>query len=218
MLRVKEVFRTLQGEGSRAGSPAVFVRFTGCNLWSGHEDTRVDGAGECARWCDTDFAGGDPYTPEALATLVQATAHGMLLPLVVLTGGEPLLQLNRDEGYDFLRRLAAFPCEVALETNGTIAVSIRVNQLITHITVSPKPLVGLPGMGHLKQWSGQDCKVISPSPFTDRDLVEFGAYFDNRYLQPMDVPGQNHLAETTLRAESLGWRVSVQTHKLLGLR
>src|SRR5579883_2309055 len=117
--RVHEVFYSLQGEGANAGRAAVFCRFTGCNLWSGREADRARGPGSCARWCDTDFAAGRDYQRDALvAAIVDARGRGAGGRLVVLTGGEPMLQVDRE----LVRALRRAGFEVAIETNGTIAV------------------------------------------------------------------------------------------------
>lgn len=224
MLRVKEVFRTLQGEGSRAGQPAVFVRFTGCNLWSGLEAGRATGRGACAQWCDTDFAHGEPWAPDLLAEHVRELARGMLRPLVVLTGGEPTLQLGTHSGAAFVRHLRSYEIDMALETNGTVVLPSTLVQAVRHVTVSPKPLLvdGAPsaGMGHVAVRAGTDLKVVVPTPFSDADLVKLSAGFVHCYAQPMDdgTGPTTNLPMATALAERLGWRVSAQTHKLLGLR
>ena len=219
MLHVREVFRTLQGEGSRAGSPAVFVRFTGCNLWSGLDDQRDRGRGSCAAWCDTDFATGVPVSPADLLAQVEGLAQGMAAPLVVLTGGEPTLQLGTKDGRKFVQLMRASDSgfTVAMETNGMRAVSL----LIDHITVSPKPLrkdgAISSNLDHVVWHLGTDLKVVAPTPFSDADLLALARGFQHAYVQPMDVGGVMQLEAATQLAERLGWRVSVQVHKLLGL-
>ena len=228
-LTVKETFVTLQGEGSRAGQPAVFVRFAGCNLWSGFEKYRHKGRGECAAWCDTDFATGEPISPRKLVKRVVELSDGWATPFVVLTGGEPMLQLKRGTGQDFLALLESAGVAIAIETNGTIDVGDLYPSVIDHVTVSPKPLVGeepgvgLPGFDHIVQRRGTDLKVVVPTPF-DLDALS-GWDFDHWFVQPMDrgevdgdKPGSHALIGAIKNAERLGWRVSIQTHKYVGLR
>jgi organic radical activating enzyme len=222
MLRVREVFRTIQGEGSRAGQPAVFVRFAGCNLWSGLAEHRGQGKGECSRWCDTEFASGDPFEPQALVARVLEVGAGMKRPVVVLTGGEPTLQLRTQAGFQFLGELVKQEVDIAIETNGTTDPETMHSALacLDHVTVSPKPLIGISGVEHVKLREGTDLKVICPSPFTDEEILELAGGFEHLYLQPMDVggdAGRATLAHTVARAERLGARVSVQSHKLVGM-
>lgn len=222
MLMVKEVFATLQGEGSRAGTPAVFVRFVGCNLWSGLPAGRERGAGECAAWCDTDFASGERWSPEALADHVLQVAldAGHALPYVVLTGGEPTLQLGRPDGLRLLQLLDGGDAELAIETNGTNALG-DVAEYISHITVSPKPLRGAGGsLQHLQQRKGTDLKVVCPTPFDPEELHALRVSgFEFGYAQPLDVAdrGASSLPAAMALAARLGWRVSLQTHKFAGL-
>lgn len=221
MLFVREMFATLQGEGSRAGSPAVFIRFTGCNLWSGRNEDRSTGRGECARWCDTDFFGGDRMTPEQIVERALIVKGDMRAPLAVLTGGEPMLQLGRSdlEGVALVNLLHVAGFEVAIETNGTVRIDD--NLALDHITVSPKPLMHapVPRLDHVLQVTGDDLKVIVPTPFAEDALAEFGDGFRNQYVQPMDRGDRGFAAlpEAIKVAGRLGWRVSVQTHKHLGL-
>lgn len=219
-MRIREMFWTVQGEGSRTGSPSVFVRFAGCNLWSGLEHLRHKGKGDCAAWCDTDFASGDPYTPEEALAEVQRLSGGRPC-LVVLTGGEPMLQLRRDKGQAFVHALRREGYTTALETNGTQVVP---EGLVDHITVSPK---GLAGQGaddeHLIHLTGDDLKVVWPTPFTMRQLAAWAPGFRHLYLQPKDVGNDarntEHLHAAIEACHHLGpaWRVSIQTHKFVGL-
>lgn len=215
-LRVKEIFRTIQGEGSRAGSPAIFVRLAGCNLWSGNPEKR-EGFGECAKWCDTDFVGGERMDPGLAVEQVVALAEGMRNPLIVLTGGEPALQLRRRHGEVFVNELhVALECEVAIETNGSVEADIL--DALDHVTVSPKPLMGdAATIGHIVVRNGDDLKVIVPTTLPLHEMA--GWNFKHRFLQPMDRgdTGSAALPMTMKLAASLGWRVSVQTHKMLGL-
>jgi 7-carboxy-7-deazaguanine synthase (Cx14CxxC type) len=209
MYAVKEVFYTLQGEGSQAGRPAVFCRFSGCNLWSGHEAHRATAV---CRFCDTDFVGtdgtGGGFFPspgalaDAIAALWPAAAGGAF---VVFTGGEPLLQLDGA----LVAAVHARGFEVAVETNGTRAVPDDVDW----VCVSPKAGT------ELVQRSGNDLKLVFPQPGLDpSDLV--GLRFERFLIQPMDGPDRaRHTAlavEYCLRDPR--WHLSVQAHKFIGVR
>ena len=224
---VKEIFYTLQGEGANAGRPAVFLRFAGCNLWTGREHDRAKAV---CRFCDTDFVGIGPEggsfrDPAELADAVRAhwpkkeagdavgDAGTMKpwvrsgRPLVVCTGGEPLLQL--DESLIDALHDAGF--EVAVETNGTQPVPRGVD----HLCVSPK--AGAP----LVARSGQELKLVYPQREPEAQPERFEMLdFEEFYLQPMDGP---EVAENTRRAvqyclDHPWWRLSVQTHKVVGIR
>lgn len=208
---VKELFYTLQGEGAHSGRPAVFCRFTGCNLWSGRE---ADRAKAVCRFCDTDFIGTDGpgggkfATPDALAAAVAArwpAEAPRARPYVVCTGGEPLLQLD-DALIDALH---ARGFEVAVETNGTQ----RAPAGLDWICVSPK--AGAP----LALTAGNELKLVFPQADAMPDRFETLA-FDHFFLQPMDGPGREEnlrLAISCCLARPR-WRLSLQTHKLVGLR
>lgn len=133
---VKEVFVTLQGEGARAGSKSVFVRFAGCNLWSGHPDHRGHGKGPCAQWCDTDFFRGEALELDALCERMDAAWAASALPAqepwCVLTGGEPALQLDGK----LVDRLHGLGWKIAVETNGTVQSDVL--RLCDHVCISPK--------------------------------------------------------------------------------
>lgn len=209
MYTVKEIFYTLQGEGANAGRAAVFCRFAGCNLWSGREQDR---ASATCQFCDTDFvgtdgAGGGKFeTPVDLAEAVKATwpdlAHGK--PFVVCTGGEPLLQL--DEAAVDALHIAGF--EVAVETNGTREAPAAIDWL----TVSPK------AGADLVQRSGDELKLVFPQPGAEPARFE-SLDFRHFFLQPMD--GSDRERNTQLTAEYClmhpQWRLSLQTHKIIGL-
>ena len=210
---VKEMFLTIQGEGVQAGRRAVFLRFAGCNLWSGREQDRE--TAECT-FCDTDFVGingdgGGRYpdattlADHALALWNDAIEEDGGNPFVVMTGGEPLLQVDvalvsalKDRGF-----------EIAIETNGTIAAPDGIDW----ICVSPKAGT------EIVQRCGNELKLVWPQPGIDVKAIE-GWAFDHFLVQPMDGPS---LADA--RADAIGfvrrhprWRLSTQTHKLLGLR
>jgi len=205
---VKEIFLTLQGEGGQAGRPAVFCRFAGCNLWSGREQDRADAV---CTFCDTDFVGLDGpgggrfADAQALADAVEAAWEGGAENrLVVLTGGEPLLQLDTA----LIDALHARGFSLALETNGTLPVPPGVDW----ICVSPKadaPVV---------QTSGQELKLVYPQEKARPERFE-GLDFERFLLQPMDGPDRAANTEAAI-AYCLAhprWRLSVQTHKYLGI-
>jgi len=205
---VKEIFLTLQGEGGQAGRPAVFCRFAGCNLWSGREQDRA--AAVCT-FCDTDFVGLDGpgggrfETAEALAGAIEAQWRGGAEGrLVVLTGGEPLLQADRD----LIAALHARGFMVAIETNGTLAAPDGLDW----ICVSPKS--GAP----LVQRRGQELKLVYPQPGVDPAAFE-GLDFERFLLQPMDGPARaaNTTAAIAYCLAHPRWRLSVQTHKYIGI-
>ncbi len=205
---VKEIFYTLQGEGAQAGRPAVFCRFAGCNLWSGREADRAEAV---CRFCDTDFVGTDGpgggrfADAASLADAVAARWPGGGAPFVVCTGGEPLLQLDGP----LVEALHARGFEVAVETNGTVAPA---PPGIDWICVSPK--AGAP----LRLTEGDELKLVVPQPGLEPGLLE-NLGFARLSMQPMDGPDlarNTHLAvEFCLRRPR--WRLSLQTHKLLGI-
>ncbi len=204
---VKEVFYTLQGEGARAGRAAVFLRFAGCNLWSGRE---ADRASAVCRFCDTDFVGMDGpgggrfESAEALAEAVAAHWPGGAAPYVVCTGGEPLLQV--DEA--LIAALHARGFEIAVETNGTIAAP----KGLDWICVSPK------STAPIAQRAGDELKLVFPQ--TDARPEHFeGLAFKHFFLQPMDGPHLNEATDAAVRycMSHPRWRLSLQTHKLIGI-
>jgi 7-carboxy-7-deazaguanine synthase (Cx14CxxC type) len=206
---VKEIFLTVQGEGGQAGRPAVFLRFAGCNLWSGREEDRAEAV---CTFCDTDFVGmdgeGGGRFPDA-AALAQAVAAlwrgGPGSPkLVVCTGGEPLLQLDPP----LIAALHAKGFEIAVESNGTIAAP----EGIDWICVSPK------AEAKLEQTSGQELKLVFPQPGVDPARFE-ALDFERFWLQPMDGPDRdaNTHAAVAYCLDHPRWRLSVQTHKYIGV-
>jgi 7-carboxy-7-deazaguanine synthase len=211
--QVKEIFYTLQGEGTNAGRPAVFCRFAGCNLWSGREQDR---ASAVCKFCDTDFVGtngtlgGKFADADALADQIQAQwpstdpAHRF----VVMTGGEPLLQVDSP----LVDALHARGFQIAVETNGTIAAPPGIDW----ICVSPK------AGAQWVQREGHELKVVWPQPgFSQGNLAELEAgNFSYRYLQPMDNPQRAENTElcVALCMQRPAWRLSLQTHKITGIR
>lgn len=207
---VKEIFYTLQGEGLRAGRPAVFCRFAGCNLWSGRE---ADRANAICRFCDTDFVltaddpdGGKFASASALAQRIRSHwPAGRSHRYVVLTGGEPLLQVDST----LLEALHAEGFEIAVETNGTLPVPVGIDW----ICVSPK--AGAP----LVQTCGHELKLVWPQTGLDPQQLEC-LEFTSFLLQPMDGPLR--VANTRTAIEYCKahpkWRLSVQTHKVLEIR
>ena len=205
---VKEIFLTLQGEGGQAGRPAVFCRFAGCNLWSGREQDRESAV---CTFCDTDFVGMDGpgggrfSDAQALAAAVAAAwAGGADDRLVVLTGGEPLLQLDAQ----LIAALHGRGFSLALETNGTLPVPDGVDW----ICVSPKADAAV------AQTRGQELKLVYPQPGVDPAQFE-GWDFERFLLQPMDGPrrAENTQAAIAYCLAHPRWRLSVQTHKYLGI-
>jgi 7-carboxy-7-deazaguanine synthase len=208
---VKEVFYTLQGEGLQVGMPAVFCRFAGCNLWSGRE---ADRSGAICQFCDTDFVGTDGVRggkfsrAQELADLIASLwpESDQENRLVVLTGGEPLLQVDQA----LIDALHAHHFRIAVETNGTLAAP----KGIDWVCVSPK--AGAP----LVQTSGQELKLVYPQPtLMPKDLPLAQLAFDHYLLQPMDGPNvvKNTAAAIAYCQANPRWRLSVQTHKAIGI-
>ena len=204
---VKEIFYTLQGEGLRAGRPAVFCRFAGCNLWSGREEDRERAT---CRFCDTDFVGtdgvlGGRYEAQALAEQIAALwPAGQAHRYVVLTGGEPLLQVDEP----LLKALHAQGFEIALETNGSLPVPAGVDW----ICVSPK------AGADWVQRQGHELKLVFPQPgLMPGDIGEIE--FQHLLLQPMDSPlrAQHTRAAIDWCMAHPRWRLSLQTHKILNI-
>lgn len=206
---VKEIFYSLQGEGARAGRPAVFCRFAGCNLWSGEEQHRADA--QC-NFCDTDFIGVDGIgggkfkDAQMLADKIISywPSKGQGAPYVVFTGGEPLLQL--DEA--LIRAVQQHDFEIAVETNGTLAAPTGIDWLC----VSPK------GQMEVVQSVGDELKLVFPQPGVDPEQFADLA-FEHFYLQPLEEKRQSNVkACVSYCLAHPQWRLSLQTHKTLGIR
>ena len=211
---VKEIYYTLQGEGANAGRPAVLLRFAGCNLWSGREPDRA--TAQC-RFCDTDFVGTDGPgggrfdSSEVLARAVSATwpggAPGGARRFVVCTGGEPLLQLDEP----LTAALHASGFEIAIETNGTLLPPPGIDW----VCVSPKAGV------ELVLRRGDELKLVFPQKgIAPESLEGDGLDFRHWFLQPMDGPERARNTELAVRycLTHPRWRLSLQTHKLVGIR
>jgi 7-carboxy-7-deazaguanine synthase len=207
---VKEIFYTLQGEGGQAGRAAVFCRFAGCNLWSGREEDRATAT---CRFCDTDFfgvdgdGGGKFDSAEDLAAAVeekwpQGAEQGKRF--VVCTGGEPLLQMEST----LIDAFHARGFEIAVETNGTIAAPAGLDW----VCVSPKAGAGL------VQRVGQELKLVFPQEGFDPDQFS-SLNFRHFFLQPMDGPSRDANTDLAVKycMEHPQWRLSLQTHKFLGI-
>jgi 7-carboxy-7-deazaguanine synthase (Cx14CxxC type) len=209
MYSVKEIFYTLQGEGVRVGRPAVFCRFTGCNLWSGQEKDRQKAI---CKFCDTDFVGIDgslggkfETAAELAATIESLWPTRQEYRYVVLTGGEPLLQINSA----LIDELKKFGFEIAVETNGTIPAPKGIDWLC----VSPKS--GAP----LVQRSGDELKLVYPqNNLLPENLNSLN--FKHYLLQPMDglLAKENTQAAISYCKSNPMWRLSMQTHKILNIR
>ncbi len=206
--KIKEIFYTLQGEGAQAGRPAVFCRFTGCNLWTGREADRHKAI---CQFCDTDFVGMDGLnggvfeTAEALAEKVASLWPAPLSvgkPYVVCTGGEPLLQLDEPLVDAFHQK----GLEVAVETNGTVAAPAGIDW----ICLSPKAHT------ELVIQKGQELKLVFPQADAEPERYEH-LDFTHFYLQPMDGPLIDINTQLTLDfcLQHPQWRLSLQTHKIL---
>jgi 7-carboxy-7-deazaguanine synthase len=208
---VKEIYYTLQGEGANTGRAAVFCRFAGCNLWTGREEDR---ASATCKFCDTDFVGTDGpggarfNSAELLAVAVRATwqettsAQG--LPLVVCTGGEPLLQLDEE----LVKALHNVGFQIAVETNGTLLPPDGIDWLC----VSPK------AGSNLALHSGHELKLVFPQEGGEPERYEH-LDFQHFFLQPMDGPERDRNTHLAIQycLNHPRWRLSLQTHKLIGI-
>jgi 7-carboxy-7-deazaguanine synthase (Cx14CxxC type) len=205
---VKEIFKTLQGEGGQTGRAAVFCRFSGCNLWNGREQDR---AASTCQFCDTHFVGTDGNgggkfaTAEELAQAIAMRWDGSNdNRMVVFTGGEPLLQLD----LDLIKAMKAHHFFISVETNGTLVAPEGIDWLC----VSPK------ANADFVQRQGTELKLIYPQPkFDPADFLDLP--FSFFYLQPMDGPDRSaHTAEVVAYCKANPrWRMSIQTHKYIGI-
>jgi 7-carboxy-7-deazaguanine synthase (Cx14CxxC type) len=208
---VKEIFHTLQGEGANTGRPAVFLRFAGCNLWTGREADRASAA---CRFCDTDFVGTDgtgggkfesaPSLADAVSAVWPPFSSAFARRFVVVTGGEPLLQLDQP----LIEALHHAGFAVAVETNGTIAPPPGIDWLC----VSPK------ADADLVVEQGEELKLVFPQGGLDPAALEH-LDFQHFLLQPMDGPDRDRNTELAVQycSEHPQWRLSLQSHKLLGI-
>ncbi|WP_308516334.1 7-carboxy-7-deazaguanine synthase [Sphingomonas flavescens] len=205
---VKECFLTLQGEGVQSGSRAVFLRFAGCNLWSGREQDRA--TAQC-QFCDTDFVGTDGegggkfVSPEALAEQVEALwGDGRDQRLVVITGGEPMLQLDEP----LIEALHARGFRVAMESNGTLPAADGIDW----VCVSPKAGT------EVIQRRGNELKLVWPQPGIDPAELE-SWQFDHFLVQPMDCADREEALQAAIKLamDRPRWRLSLQAHKAVGL-
>lgn len=209
---VKEIFYTLQGEGFHSGRAAILCRFAGCNLWSGQDGDRDKAI---CKFCDTDFIGTDgpgggrfeaaPELAKKVASLWPGKGTRPTMPFVVLTGGEPLLQLD----LELVEALHGEGFEVAVETNGTCLPPAGIDW----ISVSPK------ADAELVLRSGQELKLIFPQEGAEPEKFE-ALDFQHFFLQPMDGPDRERNTRWTVHycLEHPQWRLSLQTHKLLGIK
>ncbi len=204
----KEIFKTLQGEGAQAGRAAVFCRFAGCNLWSGRESDRASAA---CNFCDTDFVGtngtggGKFATPDMLADAIAAAwGPNTADRYVVFTGGEPLLQLDAE----LLTSVHARGFLIAIETNGTLPAPAGIDW----ICVSPK------GRAPVVIERGHELKLVYPQPDAQPEAFEH-LDFDHFFLQPMDGPNRAANTDKIVQycMQHPQWRLSVQTHKYIGI-
>ncbi len=209
---VKEIYYTLQGEGAHTGRPAVFLRFAGCNLWSGREEHRAEAV---CRFCDTQFVGVDGpgggkfETATELATAVRLhwpVGESNARPYVVCTGGEPLLQLDTAA----IEAMHAVGFEIGVESNGTIAAPPGIDWLC----ISPK------ANASLQQDSGNELKLVYPQVEQSAQPTRFEALaFEHFFLQPMDSPdaAENTRLAIDFCLQNPRWKLSLQTHKYLGI-
>jgi len=206
MYSIKEIYKTIQGEGAQAGRTAMFVRFAGCNLWTGKEKHRANAV---CQFCDTDFVGtngvnGGNYSAKELVLKLNALWGNLDNKLIVFTGGEPMLQLD----CDLIQACKKNGFDTAIETNGTIFIDFDIDW----VCVSPK--YG----SELLVKHGNELKVVFPQE--GQNLNNFlDLKFDHLYLQPMDgVNGKDNTAKTIQYClENPEWKLSIQQHKLIGM-
>jgi 7-carboxy-7-deazaguanine synthase len=207
---VKRIFGpTLQGEGALAGTPCTFLRFGGCNMWDGREETR---AASACPYCDTDFRGGERMSAKAIAeALLRIRGESRL---VVVSGGEPLLQMDEH----LASTLVNVGCRLVLETNGTQAMSLSLARYFEHVTMSPKVQ-----RGEVRLRSCDELRVLWPHPnprITPEAFASFPA--THRFVSPINDVARlspDAMASAVLKVQELGdgWRLSLQLHKLLGV-
>lgn len=205
---VKEIYYTLQGEGYHTGRPAVFIRFSSCNLWTGHEKDR---SGAICNWCDTDFVGtnginGGKFSAEEITNIINSLWKGNVQtePYVVCTGGEPLLQMDES----LIKAIHKAGFEIGLETNGTMIPPDGIDW----ICVSPKANADLV----LK--NGNELKIVYPQCGMNPRMHE-KLKFDHFYIQPMDGIDQKNNIKRSEKfvLDHPKWKLSLQTHKILGI-
>lgn len=197
---VKDIFLTVQGEGHNVGMPAVFVRFAGCNQWTGLDKDRARGNADCSRWCDTDFHGGQQMTHDEVIRAIAAKAGSAAM--VVLTGGEPALQITDQLVWDILN----LGLRCAVETNGTLPVPT----IGPWITVSPKG-----GKHPLVVTSGNELKLVYPQALDPESFR--GLRFEHFYLQPRDNTKASTDACMAYIHAYPRWKLSAQMHKYIGV-
>lgn len=221
---VKEVFATIQGEGRFAGMPAVFVRFAGCNLWSGLDEHRERDAernqSKCPRFCDTDFVGGKPATAvdvvDAIGEAWRAKGLFSAIPLVVFTGGEPALQLDVELLSEVRSKYRAM---LSIETNGTKRLDSGVFRLLDNVCVSPKVVES-----EIVQLRGNELKVVFPA-YDPSEYERLAGGFDHRFVSPeaattsrgcsaLDIDVMDRAAKFCMSHPA--WKLSIQQHKVLG--
>jgi len=206
MYAIKEIYKTIQGEGAQSGRTAVFVRFSGCNLWTGREKHRESAV---CQFCDTDFVGtdglnGGSYSAKKLSEKIELTWGEAENRLIVFTGGEPMLQLDKI----LVKKCKKLGFEIAIETNGTIAIEFDIDW----VCVSPKH------GSELVVKEGNELKVVFPQ--LGQNLDDFlDLSFDHLFLQPMDGnDGQENTVKTIQYClENPQWKLSIQQHKLIGM-
>ena len=206
MYSIKEIYKTIQGEGAQAGRTAMFVRFSGCNLWSGREQHRSSAV---CKFCDTDFVGtnginGGTYAAKDLVLKLTELWGDQGNRLIVFTGGEPMLQLDAR----LIEECKKSGFDTAIETNGTIAIDLELDW----ICVSPKQ------GSELIVHQGNELKVVYPQAGQDLDHF-LDLKFDHMYLQPMDgLEGKENTRKTIQYClENPRWKLSIQQHKLIGM-
>jgi len=199
--RIKEIFWTVQGEGANAGTASVFVRFSGCNQWSGREADRSRGYADCARWCDTDFYGGEAVGHAPLVSHI--AAYREQARLAVFTGGEPGLQLTAE----LVDAVSALGLRCAIETNGTVELP----KAPLWVTVSPKG-----GKFPLVVTRGDELKLVYPQAGVQPSEVEHLA-FGQFFLQPRDNTPEHTRACLEYIRRHPQWKLGVQVHKYIGV-